>query len=181
MFEPNASWSLPAHLFSSSAGGRRHAPCRLADEPRQRAESPDEPPDFRGNHKHATPSYAWTDLTYLLHEQHVSWRYYVTKGGEPDCANDSATCAPVSQSAKTPGIWNPLPYFTTVRQDGELGNVTSLRNFFGAARRGTLPAVSWIVPNDRVSEHPPSRVSLGQAYVTRLVNAVMRSPDWKST
>jgi hypothetical protein len=32
-----------------------------------------------------------------------------------------------------------------------------------------------------VSEHPPSRVSVGQAYVTRLVNAVMRSRDWPST
>jgi phospholipase C len=44
-----------------------------------------------------------------------------------------------------------------------------------------LPAVSWIVPNDRVSEHPPGLVSAGQAYVTKLVNAVMRSPDWSST
>jgi hypothetical protein len=41
--------------------------------------------------------------------------------------------------------------------------------------------VSWIVPNDRVSEHPPGLVSAGQAYVTKLVNAVMRSPDWSST
>src|SRR5207249_2916868 len=32
-----------------------------------------------------------------------------------------------------------------------------------------------------VSEHPPALVSAGQAYVTRLVNAIMRSPDWSST
>jgi phospholipase C len=32
-----------------------------------------------------------------------------------------------------------------------------------------------------VSEHPPALVSDGQAYVTRLVNAIMRSRDWKST
>src|SRR4051812_749888 len=138
MFEPNASWSLPAHLFLVSEWS---AKCSVAGAPMRCVSSPnhpDEPPDFRGNHKRTTPSYAWTDLTYLLHEHHVSWRYYVMKGGEPDCANDSATCAPVSQSATTPGIWNPLPYFSTVRQDGQLGNVTSLRNFFGAARRGTL-------------------------------------------
>ncbi len=182
MFEPNASWSLPAHLFLVSDWSAR---CSVKDAPMSCVSAPNhpaEPPDFKCNHKHTTPSYAWTDLTYLLHQQHVSWRYYVMKGGQPDCADDAATsCKPKAQSAKTPGIWNPLPYFTTVRKDGQLGNVTSLRNFFGAARDGTLPAVSWVVPNDRVSEHPPSRVSIGQAYVTRLVNAVMRSPDWSST
>ena len=36
------------------------------------------------------PIYAWTDLTYLLHKQHVSWGYYVVAGTEPDCENDDA-------------------------------------------------------------------------------------------
>ena len=46
---------------------------------------------------------------------------------------------------------------------------------------GTLPAVSWIAPTRPYSEHPPALVSAGQAYVTGLVNAVMRGPDWSST
>jgi phospholipase C len=143
---------------------------------------PDEPPDFRGDLKHTVPSYAWTDLTYLLHAHGVSWRYYVMKGRQPDCADDGAVlCIPSKQSARTPGIWNPLPYFTTVRQDHQLRDVAPLRSFFEAAREGKLPSVAWIAPSDRVSEHPPSLVSAGQAYVTRLVNAVMRSPDWSST
>jgi phospholipase C len=41
--------------------------------------------------------------------------------------------------------------------------------------------VSWIVPSNPVSEHPPALVSAGQSYVTSLVNAVMKSPDWSST
>ncbi len=45
-------------------------------------------------------------------------------------------CAPVKQSAHTPGIWNPLPYFDTVQDDGQLGNIQSLSNYFKAARRG---------------------------------------------
>jgi hypothetical protein len=32
-----------------------------------------------------------------------------------------------------------------------------------------------------VSEHPPWSVSAGQSFVTSLINAVMRSPDWSST
>jgi phospholipase C len=69
------------------------------------------------------PHYAWTDLTYLLHQQHVPWAYYVFNGTEPDCRNDAATCVPVKQDATTPGLWNPLLYFDTVKQDGELGNI----------------------------------------------------------
>ena len=130
----------------------------------------------------APPDYAWTDLTYLLHKQNVPWGYYVFNGTEPDCENDSAvTCAPVQQNAKTPGIWNPLPYFDTVRQDGQLGNIQSLTNFYSAAAKGTLPAVSWIDPTGAVSEHPPALVSTGQSYVTGLINTIMKGPDWNST
>ena len=32
-----------------------------------------------------------------------------------------------------------------------------------------------------MSEHPPALVSAGQTYVTGLINAIMRSPDWDST
>ena len=47
--------------------------------------------------------------------------------------------------------------------------------------RRLLPAVSWVVPNGHDSEHPPSLISNGQAWVTSLVNAVMRGPEWSST
>ncbi|MGH9072506.1 MAG: alkaline phosphatase family protein [Acidimicrobiales bacterium] len=190
MFEPNASWSLPAHLFEVSEWSAR---CTQHDNPGScvnALQSPGLPPDF-GNLTHRAarrrrprpaPIYAWTDLTYLLHEDHVSWRYYVVSGTEPDCENDSVlSCAPVRQSARTPGIWNPLPYFDTVRNDGQLGNIQSVAHFYDAARSGTLPAVSWVVPSGAVSEHPPAPVSFGQSYVTSLVDAVMRSPDWGST
>ena len=32
-----------------------------------------------------------------------------------------------------------------------------------------------------MSEHPPARISTGVAYVTGIINALMRSPDWSST
>lgn len=157
MFEPNASWSLPSHLFLVSAWS---AHCTQHDNPASctnALQSPGNPPDFapgsrRAGHQpvpsapsaspSSTPSapsfspaspaghtaaplggiaaggrrpapiYAWTDLTYLLHQHHVSWGYYVVAGTEPDCENDSAvSCAPVNQNAKTPGIWNPAALF----------------------------------------------------------------------
>jgi phospholipase C len=130
-------------------------------------------------------TYAWTDITYLLAKANVSWRYYVYEGSEPDCESDEeVTCTPVTQGPKTPGIWNPLPDFTTVAKDRQLGNIQSLKRFYGAVKQTPgcgLPNVAWIDPNIHVSEHPPSRVSRGQAYVTTLVNSIMRSPCWKST
>jgi phospholipase C len=187
MFEPNASWSLPEHLFQVSEWS---AFCTQHNNPSSctnALQAPGLPPGNAtlrkaGIANTTPPIYAWTDLTYLLHKQGVSWGYYVVTGTEPDCENDAAvSCAPVRQNAKTPGIWNPLPYFDTVKNDGQLGNITSVDKFYAAAKAGTLPSVSWVVPSGAVSEHPPSPVSFGQTYVTSLVNAVMRSPDWKST
>jgi phospholipase C len=182
MFEPNASWSLPEHLFEVSEWS---AHCTTHDQPSSctnALQNPGNPPDFGAKLGGTAPIYAWTDLTYLLHRAGVSWGYYVVAGSEPDCEDDGAVdCAPVKQNARTPGIWNPLPYFDTVRADGQLQNIQSIDNFYRAAGDGHLPAVSWIAPSADVSEHPPGRVTAGQAYVTSLINAVMKGPDWGST
>jgi phospholipase C len=204
MFEPNASWSLPAHLFLVSEWSAyctqkgNPASCKneLQTDPAERPLGSRTvyggeagPTAGSGNPRHhfrrrvpGQPDYAWTDLTYLLYKAHVSWGYYVVSGSEPDCENPAAeTCAPVNQNSHTPGIWNPLPWFNSVQHDHQLGNIKDVRKFYAAARAGRLPAVSWVVPSGEVSEHPPAPVSYGQSYVTSLVNAVMRSPDWDST
>jgi phospholipase C len=171
MFEPNASWSLPEHLFMVSEWS---AKCSVAGDPMSCVNALQNPGQVG-------PNYAWTDLTYLLHKSSVSWKYYVAQGTQPDCEDDQATCAALPQTVGTPEIWNPLPWFTTVKQDGQLGNIQTIGNFYTDAKNGHLPAVSWVVPNGRVSEHPTALVSAGQTYVTTLINAIMSSPDWSST
>jgi len=184
MFQSDASWSLPAHLYEVSAWS-----ARCSDSNPQSCVNDDEnpafPPDYQ---RHALgvlntkiPEYPWTDVTYLLHRAGVSWNYYVAPGTEPDCPTGTMSCPPTPQRSTTPGIWNPLPYFTDVKQDGQLGNVQPLGSFYAAAKSGTLPSVSWISPNGADSEHPPALVSTGESYVTGLINAIMRSPDWDST
>jgi phospholipase C len=188
MFEPTTSWSLPAHLFMLSAWS---ATCRANADP-ESCSSEIETPPYRPDYQEAlappnqpppitTPDYTWTDLTYLLHARNVTWAYYIEGGNEPDCADDQMVCPPILQSARTPGIWNPLPWFDTVRDDNQLGNVQDLSNFLAAATNGTLPAVSWIVPNAADSEVPPASIRRGQAHVTTLINTVMQGPDWNST
>jgi phospholipase C len=187
MFEPVRSWSLPEHLYLVSGWS---AQCRNSNPASCRN-------DIAGPYQGAqfgqavaqelatgttSIDLAWTDITWLLHAQGVSWAYYVQQGTQPDCANSGAlSCAPVRQNASTPGIWNPLPLFTDVQQDHQVQNVQGLGSYFAAARAGTLPSVSWITPSNPNSEHPPASVHQGQAYVTAIINAAMKSPDWNST
>jgi phospholipase C len=187
MFEPVKSWSLPDHLYQVSAWSARcknRSPMSCVN-------------DIVGPYGVNTfnqavaqelatgkvsINLAWTDITWLLYAHHVSWAYYVQSGTQPDCQLDSLlTCPPAQQSATTPGIWNPLPLFGDVPKDHQLHNIQDLTSYFRAARAGTLPAVSWVTPSGDNSEHPPASVHQGQAFATAVINAAMKSPDWKST
>src|SRR5436305_7394774 len=91
MFEPVASWSLPAHLYmvsewsASCTGMRDPKSCSSA------VELPPLPHDF-GPEPHNLPDYPWTDLTYLLHRHRVSWAYYLKTGPAPDCETGATVC-----------------------------------------------------------------------------------------
>jgi len=128
-----------------------------------------------------TYNYAWTDITYLLHKDDVSWGYFISPGGEPDCEGGNANCSNSPFSVGTPNIWNPLPSFTDVHQDGQLGNIQDVSHFLRDARTGNLPEVSWVVPDQQHSDHPPANIANGQAYVTNLINTIMEGPAWDST
>ena len=183
MFEPVLSWSLPSHLFmvsgwSASCSDPQDASTCVTNDGLYAVEGTEGvDPDAND----PQPSWGWTDITYLLHKYHVSWRYYVDPGTQPDCDDGAITCPAKTQNPGTPEIWNPLPDFVTVHQDGQTGNIQSTDKYLAAARAGRLPAVSWIVPNQPNSEHPPALLSAGQAWVTNLINAAMRGPEWKST
>ena len=196
MFEPDASWSLPAHLYMMSGWS---ASCLSMLDPMSchtdlgTPDSEGLPPSngsdaallglltVSDKDDKTTGEYAWTEITYLLHRHHVSWRYYLTQGTEPDCADGAMTCTPVKQKVETPEIWNPLPDFVDVHQDHQIGNIVPDTQFFGDAHRGRLPAVSWVIPSGDDSEHAPALVSVGQDHVVRVINAIMAGPDWKST
>jgi phospholipase C len=163
MFEPVRSWSGPAHLYEVSgwaakcSNPRNPMTCKNAFYPVKRGP------------RHRTP-WGWTDITWLLHRQHVSWGFYLDQGAR-SAANPHGVL----------NFWNVLPGFTDVHHDGQLGHIRRLRDFVARAKAGTLPAVSWIQPDTRDSEHATALVSTGQAFVTRVVNAVMRSSDWRSS
>jgi phospholipase C len=163
MFESDDSWSLPAHMYVVSAWS---ADCSNPAKPMTCVGT-----DMPKNRTAAQPRpFAWTDLTWLLHKAHVSWGYYLDHGA-----------ASASNPRGVPKIWNPLPGFTDVKQDHQEADIQPLTSFMTQAKAGKLPALSWIVPDAADSEHPPALVSRGQAYVTKIINAVMRSKDWDSS
>ncbi len=161
-FEASNSWSLPSHLFEVS-GWAAH--CSRVGVPsscvsgRPVERGPGDPTPF-----------AWTDITWLLHRHGVSWSYYLDHG-----AISKSNPAGVSIH------WNNLPGFTDVHTDHQLGSIRPLSVFMRQAKAGTLPHVAWVAPDFADSEHAPALISRGQAYVTRVINAVMRSPEWDSS
>ena len=177
MFAPTDSWTLPAHLFLVSAWS---AYCPDTADPMSCRSDVDLTRTGRQHRYGRDPVYAWTDITYLLHAADVSWAYYVGRGtcSFPPCEDTERGRYGTTNSGK-----NTLPGFVTVNENEQQENIRWHDEFLGSAADGTLPSVSWIVPGNLASEHPRSNSSVadGQAYVTKLVNAAMRGPDWEST
>jgi phospholipase C len=69
------------------------------------------------------------------------------------------------------GIWN-----TDLRS-----RIVQTARFRKDVRNGKLPAVSWVTPPWKFSEHPPQSVCAGENWSVRLINAVMRSTYWRHT
>jgi len=56
-------------------------------------------------------------------------------------------------------------------------HIVDLSEYYKDLEKGTLPAVSYIVPSGS-SEHPPGNVTVGQVFGASLVTALMRSTSW---
>jgi phospholipase C len=132
--------------------------------------------------------FAWTNLAWLLDNMGVSWRYYLSQGGTPDCDDQGSTdtCDPEIQDATVFSWWNPLPGFTTFAQNvarnpAYATHVIRAEQFYYDVINQALPSISWIVPNAVVSEHPDYNIVDGMNYVTSLVNTIMQSPYYNNT
>ncbi len=178
MFAPTDSWTLPAHLFLVSGWSAR-------------CSDPEDPSTCRGDVEMGDlfddlkwwqhpKLFAWTDITWMLHEQGVSWGYYA--GGvlcrKPEDTRDECE----ERGPARPQ--NPLTGFAGVHETSQLDRIQTHDDFYTALDSGALPSVTWIVPGrGGQSEHPGtgSPITYGQAYVTELINAVMQSDEWDRT
>jgi phospholipase C len=176
MFGPTDSWTLPAHLFLVSGWS---ASCTDPSDAFTCTTDLEMGELFDGLAWYEHPTlFGWTDITWLLNRHEVSWAYYA---GGVLCRRPEDTFADCERDGPA-RPQNVLTGFADVVETGQLDNIKTHGEFYEAVRTDTLPSVTWIVPGrGGNSEHPLIRapITRGQAYVTRLINAVMRSDLWE--
>jgi phospholipase C len=89
-------------------------------------------------------------------------------------------------------FWDPLwkansnpniPSFSDIPSGDNTFVKQSLKTFLNDLAANTVPQLSWIVPGKQVSEHDGVCPDLrqGEAYVTMLLQQIMKSPIWNTT
>ena len=175
MFEPNASWSLPAHLFLVSEWS---AICLTPGNPftcMSNIEEPGLPSDI--GPPHPAPDYPWTDLTYLFDQPPRELGILRREGTEPDC-EDAADVLhlPAPGRADSRDLEPAARASTPSARTTSSGNIRDTSRFYAAVHSGhSARGVLGDTERDR-QRAPTSSIRAGQAYVTGLINAVRPQP-----
>jgi phospholipase C len=110
---------------------------------------------------------SYETLRDLLDAQYVSWKYYV----------------PSVTTHGSGNLWNAFDMIYPVRYGPEWQSNISIpeTNIFNDISGGTLPAMSWLIPDLENSDHPSSDSDTGPSWVASIVNAIGESSYWPST
>jgi phospholipase C len=114
------------------------------------------------------PVLSWQTMADVLDTAGLPWKCYsVADGSIPSAI----------------GAFNPLIFFSQFQNNpARLAQATTdFSEFIADLAAGTLPAVSWIVTEAVVSEHPPAPPDMGQLLAARVVQELMASSAWQST
>jgi|SRR5580700_1042629 phospholipase C len=112
------------------------------------------------------PCLSYRTLRDLLDGAGISWRYYTPSVG-----------------GFAGNLWNAFDSIAAVRNGPQWSaNVISPETqVFTDIDRNTLPAMSWVIPDLRNSDHPGNSFDTGPSWVAQVVNAIGKSPAWKTT
>ena len=103
----------------------------------------------------------------------VTWKYY-----------DSPVTGTLARAVLNGGAfdyWNVLKAKNSTYSPAYNANFVSRGEIFSDIQDKTLPQVSWVIPSSPISDHPPANITLGEYWVTDVVNAVMESQYWQNT
>jgi phospholipase C len=112
--------------------------------------------DDKGNVTQQSPCFDFRTLPDVLENAGIAWKYY---GGY--------------------GVLGAIRHIVNSPLLKE--RTADPAQFLSDAADGKLPAVSWVLPPGGAGEHPPESACAGENWTVELLNAVMRSPDWKTT
>jgi len=123
------------------------------------------PPKYE-SHAGPFPCLKYATLRDRLDAKSVSWKYY----SPPELHGAGA-------------LWDAFDAIEAVREGPQWHtNVTREPTaIFRDVSGGTLPAVSWVVPDDVNSDHPGDASDTGPSWVAGVVNAIGESKYWDST
>jgi phospholipase C len=175
MFSSLAGPSFPNHLYTvaGQSAGAINNPDSLvwgcdADERSTVAVA-----DANGAVTRQAPCFDIPTIADSLERARISWRYYAPVRGQHGY------------------IWSALDAIRHIRQGPLWQRVVPFSDFDANASTGTLPAVSWLIPDFDVSEHPTvdafagTTLSVsacaGENWTVQHLNAIMRGPDWPTT
>jgi phospholipase C len=176
MFSTEKSDSFPAHQELIAGTTALNANESLVDSPSQPHWGCDAPPgtttpvilkDGHINPLGPFPCFTqYKTIADSLDAAGVSWRYYVE-----------------SLAGFSGDVWNAFDAIKSVRYgpDWKKNIVNPNSQVIKDAAAGNLPAVSYVIPTLFESDHPASGCPNGPNWVTRVVNAIGESPEWKNT
>ena len=164
-FSSGASYSLPNHWYLVASKAPSISQLKI----------PSADPSPKVKHSYLNQSNATPTIADALANSSVSWDYY-------DYPLPSYPNAIVTTSKGAAyNLWNPLAARADSYRPGAAGHFQGRAQFFADAANGTLPNISWVIPSDNDSDHPPLSVGVGQSWVASVVDAIEASPDWNRT
>jgi phospholipase C len=111
-----------------------------------------------------------------LQKAGISWKFYVQNYQPAINFRAHGNAGADAQLVRV-----PLLNYNRFLDDPALrGHIVDMSQYYKDLTSGDLPAVSFMTPSGP-SEHPPSSVKAGQAFVQSLVDALMLSPAWKTS
>jgi phospholipase C len=113
-----------------------------------------------------------------LQAKGISWKFYV-QDYHPAISFRNRGSGELSSQV----FWVPLlSYDRYINRPALSSHIVDLEEYFQDLEDGTLPSVAYIVaPAGGASEDVPGTAKVGQRLVAKLINSLMRSPDWKSS
>lgn len=120
----------------------------------------------------------------LLLSTNVSWKYYdYTLGtyAQAISITYNASQNRILATGQAYNPWNPQAAKAESYNSSFVQHFAVNTQFYGDARNGTLPALSWVIPPAIDSDHAPQNSTLAQTWLASIVNAVEASPEWNTT
>ena len=165
--------SFPNHLYAIAAqsGGAHDNPRRTGAFRSSNTFGCDAPAgqtvtvvDSEGKTRQVRPCFEFQTEGDLLNNAGIDWAYYA------------------ADPTQLGYIWSAYSAIGHIRNTPQWQrHVLPVDRVIADIGRNRLPPVTWIAPRYEVSEHPQYNFCLGENWSTQVIDAIMRSPMWKST